>query len=169
MFSRDKAMDYSSTLEMRNWNDDEHGDAHFAMHNDRYLACIYVLQSFRLTYIWTLHLVGTKRLTTSAVDFVRHTSSSWWPFFPSRSSVLINTHTHWYIISSLALSYFLNILYFVKCSCTNNFHRRSLCTFYQARTSIMLCCYRLTNYSYIRYNGAADQNITAGKIAPLLS
>ena len=37
----------------------------------------------------------------------------------------------WYIISFLWLYlYFLNILYFFKFSCTNIFHRRSLCTFY---------------------------------------
>ena len=36
-----------------------------------------------------------------------------------------------YIIFWLYL-YFLNILYFFKFSCTNIFHRRSLCTFYKA-------------------------------------
>ena len=36
----------------------------------------------------------------------------------------------WYIISLFDFIYFLNILYFFKYSCTNIFHRRSLCTFY---------------------------------------
>ena len=36
----------------------------------------------------------------------------------------------WYIISFLAISFFLNSLYFFKYSCTNIFHRRSLYTFY---------------------------------------
>ena len=38
----------------------------------------------------------------------------------------------WYIISFFWLYlYFLNILFFFKYSCTNIFHRRSLCTFYR--------------------------------------
>ena len=37
----------------------------------------------------------------------------------------------WYIISLLALSLLLKYSSFFKYSCTNIFHRRSLCTFYQ--------------------------------------
>ena len=35
--------------------------------------------------------------------------------------------------------YFLNILYFFKYSCTNIFHRRSLCTFYQKKHKNYIC------------------------------
>ena len=36
----------------------------------------------------------------------------------------------WYILSFLALSLLLKYSLFFKYSCTNNFHRRGLCTFY---------------------------------------
>ena len=42
----------------------------------------------------------------------------------------------WYTISFFLL-YVLKILYFVKYSCTNIFHRRSLCTFYNMECKII--------------------------------
>ena len=42
----------------------------------------------------------------------------------------LHVYVSWYIISFLALSLFLKYSLFFKYSCTNIFHRRSLCTFY---------------------------------------
>ena len=41
--------------------------------------------------------------------------------------------------------YFLNILYFFKYSCTNIFHRRSLCTFYSNRKDIVWIAWKIQN------------------------
>ena len=43
--------------------------------------------------------------------------------------------------------YFLNILYFFKCSCTNIFQRRSLCTFY-LHCSICRIMYALNSWKH---------------------
>ena len=42
----------------------------------------------------------------------------------------LQAYMSWYIISFLALSLLLKYSLFFKYSCTNSFHRRSLCTFY---------------------------------------
>ena len=48
----------------------------------------------------------------------------------------------WYIISFLALSLLLKYSFFLKYSCTNIFHRRSLCTLYKGNVTsrIVLPC-----------------------------
>ena len=51
-------------------------------------------------------------------------------YFDIRNYICLNTSYHF-----LLYSYFLDILYFFKYSCTNIFHRRSLCTLYMKYNS----------------------------------
>ena len=77
-------------------------------------------------------------------------------FFLAYAIIYVLIH---HIIFWLCL-YFLNILYFFKLSCTNNFHKRSLCTFFS--NSILFPWHKLLAFwnNYHRQNGLGSMKGT---------
>ena len=73
-------------------------------------------------------------------------------FFCILTYAIIHVWIHHIIF--LIYLYFLNILYFFKYSCTNNFHRRSPCTLYGDRSRLwwtfrIVCTRDLVRYIWI--------------------